>query len=110
MKPWLVLLNDFFHDLFTGVWIGSFIALLYLRTQQGDTALAAGMSQLFTWTCIGAVAALALCGMSRRYLRTTLGNAAMAGMQYRLVRLRHALLGSTMLGGTGLVIAWAVQA
>jgi len=108
MKPWLVLLNDFCHDLFTGLWIGSFIALVFLRTRGGDDAVLADMSQLFTWVCIGSVAALALCGMSRRYLRNTLGNAVLAGMQYRLVQLRHALLGSSMLGGTGLVIAWAV--
>lgn len=108
MKPWLVLLNDFCHDLFTGAWIGSFIALAFLRSRGGDAALVADLSQLFTWICIGSVAALAVCGMGRRYLRTTLGNAALAGMQYRLVQVRHALLGSSMLGGTGLVIAWAV--
>lgn len=108
MKPWLVLLNDFSHDLFTGTWIGSFIALVFLRTHTGDAVLLGDMSRLFTWICIGSVVALALCGMSRRYLRNTLGNAALTGMQYRLMRLRHALLGTSMLGGTGLVIAWAV--
>ncbi|WP_420474500.1 hypothetical protein [Noviherbaspirillum sp. ST9] len=108
MKPWLVLLNDFCHDLFTGTWIGSFIALVFLRTRAGDAVLLADLSQLFTRVCIGSVVALALCGMSRRILRNRLGNAALAGMQYRLVQLRHALLGTSMLGGTGLVIAWAV--
>lgn len=108
MKPWLVLLNDFCHDLLTGVWIGSFIALVFLRTWTGDAALAGDMMRLFTWLCLGSVIALALCGMGRRYLRNALGNAALAGMQYRLTQLRHALLGTSMLGGTGLVIAWAV--
>ena len=108
MKPWLVLLNDFCHDLFTGAWIGSFIALVALRSHSADAAVIDDLSRLFTWVCVGSVVALALCGMSRRYLRNTLGNAVLAGMQYRLERLRHALLGTSMLGGTGLVIAWAV--
>lgn len=108
MKPWLVLLNDFCHDLFTGVWIGSFIALVVLRNQTGDAVLLGEMTRLFTILCVESVVALALCGMGRRYLRNTLGNAALAGMQYRLVRLRHGLLGTSILGGTGLVIAWAL--
>lgn len=108
MKPWLILLNDFCHDLLTGLWIGSFIALVLLRTKAGDAATLGDLSRLFTWLCIASIAGLALCGISRRYLRNKLGNAALASMQIHLARLRHMLLGGSMLGGTGLVIAWAL--
>lgn len=107
MKPWLILINDFCHDLFTGLWIGSFIALVALRGKSGDAVLLGELTQLFTWLCVGSVVALGLCGMSSRLLRKALGNARLANMQYNLIRLRHALLGTSMLGGTGLVIAWA---
>jgi hypothetical protein len=31
LRPWLILLNNFCHDLFTGLWFGSFIVLYVLR-------------------------------------------------------------------------------
>lgn len=108
MKPWLILINDFCHDLFTGLWIGSFIALVVLRNKSGDAVLLSDLSRLFTWLCLASIAALALCGISRRYLRNMLGNAKLANMQSRLIKLRHGLLGGSMVGGTGLVIAWAL--
>ena len=38
LKPWLILLNNFSHDLFTGLWFGSFIVLYIVR----DYAMRAG--------------------------------------------------------------------
>lgn len=108
MKPWLVLLNDFCHDLFTGLWFGSFIALLVLRTKTGDAVLLGELTLLFTQLCIGAVIALALCGITRGMLRRQMGNARIADAQRRMVTLRHAVLGTSMMGGTGLVVAWAL--
>lgn len=39
MKTWLVLIDDFCHDLFTGLWFGGFFTLAIQHGEVGDPGL-----------------------------------------------------------------------
>lgn len=108
MKPWLILINDFGHDLFTGLWFGSFVTLLVLRDRVGDPMLLGELTQLFTWLCLGSLLAIALSGMFRYTYYRDWDGAGMADIKKRLLKIKHALLGGSMLLGSGLVVYWAL--
>lgn len=108
MKPWLILINDFCHDLFTGLWFGSFATLLILRNKVGDPVLLAELNHLFTVLCLSSLIAIMLSGMFRFFYYRDWDGKDMAGIKKRLLKIKHALLGGSMLGGTGLVILWAI--
>jgi hypothetical protein len=108
MKPWLILINDFCHDLFTGLWFGSFVTLLILRGKVGDGALLAELMHQFTVLCLASLIAIMLSGMFRFFYYRDWDGAGMAGIKKRLLKIKHALLGSSMLGGTAVVIWWAL--
>ncbi len=108
MKPWLILINDFCHDLFTGLWFGSFVTLLVLRGKVGDPALLAELTDLFTWLCLGSLLAIIMTGVFRFFYYRDWDSSGMAEVKKRLLRIKHALLGGSMLIGSGLVIYWAI--
>lgn len=108
MKPWLILINDFCHDLFTGLWFGSFVTLLVLREKAGDPALLAELAGIFTRLCLASLGAIILTGVFRFLYYRNWDGAGMAAIKKRLLIVKHALLGTSMLVGTGLVIAWAL--
>lgn len=108
MKPWLILINDFLHDLFTGLWFGSFVTLLVLRNKVGDPTLLGELNYLFTILCLSALIAIMLSGIFRFFYYRDWDSKEMAGIKKRLLKIKHALLGGSMLGGTGLVIWWAL--
>jgi hypothetical protein len=108
MKPWLILINDFCHDLFTGLWFGSFATLLILRNKVGDKALLAELNHLFTVLCLSSLIAIMLSGMFRFFYYRDWDSKDMASIKKRLLKIKHALLGGSMLGGTALVILWAI--
>jgi hypothetical protein len=108
MKPWLILINDFAHDLFTGLWFGSFVTLLVLRGRMGDAALLAELTSLFTWLCLGSLLAIAASGMFRYTYYRDWDSTGMAEIKKRLLQIKHALLGGSMLLGSALVVYWAV--
>ena len=108
MKPWLILINDFCHDLFTGLWFGTFVTLVVLRGKVGDPVLLGELTHLFTVLCLSSLIAIMLSGMFRFFYYRDWDSTGMADVKKRLLKIKHALLGSSMLIGTGLVIAWAL--
>lgn len=108
MKPWLILINDFCHDLFTGLWFGSFVTLVVLRGKVGDPVLLGELTHLFTILCLSSLIAIMLSGIFRFFYYRDWDGKDMAGIKKRLLKIKHALLGGSMLGGTGLVIWWAL--
>ena len=108
MKPWLILINDFCHDLFTGLWFGSFVTVLVLRGRVGDPVLLGDLTRLFTWLCLGSLLAIMFSGMFRYFYYRDWDSTGMAEIKARLLKIKHALLGSSMLIGTGFVIVWAL--
>jgi hypothetical protein len=114
MKLWLILINDFCHDLFTGLWFGSFVTLFVLRGKVGDPRLLGELTSLFTVLCLASLFAIMLTGLCRffyyRNWDSGWNDAEKVVVKKHLLKIKHALLGSSMLIGTGLVIAWALQA
>lgn len=108
MKPWLILINDFCHDLFTGLWFGSFLTLAVLRGKVGDEALLLELTDLFFWLCIGSLFAIIMTGVFRFFYYRNWDSKEMAGIKKQLLKIKHAILGSSMLIGTGLVVVWAL--
>jgi hypothetical protein len=112
MKLWLILINDFCHDLFTGLWFGSFVTVFVLRGKVGDPALLQELTTLFTWLCLSSLFAIMLTGMCRffyyRNWDSGWNDAEKVSIKKRLLKIKHALLGGSMVLGTGLVIAWAL--
>lgn len=108
MKPWLILINDFCHDLFTGLWFGSFVTLVILRGKTGDPVLLASLTQTFFWLCLGSLFAIIMTGVFRFFYFRHWDGKDMASVKKRLLKIKHAILGSSMLIGTGLVIVWAI--
>lgn len=107
MKPWLILINDFCHDLFTGLWFGSFVTVLVLRNKVGDEALLGELTLLFTQLCMASLVAIALSGTFRYFYYREWDGSGMADVKARLLRIKHALLGGLMVLGSGLVMIWA---
>lgn len=108
MKPWLILINDFSHDLFTGLWFGSFITLFILRSKVGDPVLLGELTNLFTLLCLSSLIMIMLTGMFRFFYYRNWDSANNAVVKKRLLKIKHALLGSLMLGGTVMVVIWAL--
>lgn len=108
MKPWLILINDFCHDLFTGLWFGSFVTLVVLRGKVGDAALLGELNRVFTVICLASLSAIMLTGIFRFFYYRNWDGAGMADVKKRLLKIKHALLGTSMLVGTGLVVVWAL--
>ncbi len=108
MKPWLILINDFCHDLFTGLWFGSFLTLVILRGKLGDPVLLGELTDTFFWLCLASLGAIIMTGIFRFFYYRNWDSAEMAGIKKRLLKVKHAILGSSMLLGTGLVVAWAL--
>ena len=113
MKPWLIIINDFCHDLFTGIWFGSFIILAIFQqrlehiTDSGQLALMAELAGLFTWLCLGSLVLIAATGGYRATYFRKWDSSEMVAVKNRLLIIKHALLGSSFLIGTAIVIWWA---
>jgi uncharacterized membrane protein len=115
MKPWLILINDFSHDLFTGLWFGSFVTMFILHGRAVDATLDAGQLTLigelegtFFWLTFTSLGFIALTGILRsRYYRQWDGT-AMKEVKKRLLIIKHAVLGSALLIGSGFVLAWGL--
>jgi hypothetical protein len=113
MKPWLILINDFCHDLFTGLWFGSFVTLVILRQKAGSGALDASqlslMSELtgvFYWMTFAMLGAIVMTGVFRFFYYRDWDGAGMKHVKKRLLIIKHAVLGSSFLLGTLLVLVW----
>ena len=71
MRPWLILINDFSHDLFTGLWFGSFVTLIVLRGKVGDPVLLGELNHVFTVLCLSSLIAIMLTGYSVSFTTAT---------------------------------------
>lgn len=115
MKPWLILLNDFCHDLFTGLWFGSFVTMYILHRRAGDPTLDTGqlalMNELvdvFFWLTFISLLCIVMTGMFRFFYYRDWDGAGMKDVKKRLLIIKHAVLGSSFLIGTGFVLAWGL--
>lgn len=112
MKPGLILINDFAHDLLTGLWLGGFVTLFVLRQRAGDPALDAGqvslmteLVDLFFWVTLLSLGCILLTGLFRFFCYRTWDGSGMKDIKKRLLIIKHAVLGTSFLIGTDSVIA-----
>ena len=115
MKPWLILLNDFAHDLFTGLWFGSFVTMFVLHRRAADPALDAGQIALmdelisvFFWSTFISLGLIIMTGVFRFFYYRQWDGVAMKDVKKRLLIIKHAVLGSSLLIGTGFVLVWGL--
>lgn len=110
-NPWLVILNDFFHDLFTGLWFGSFVTLVILRGKSAaltpdQATLMADLNGFFSWFCIGSLFLIAATGIFRFFYYRGWDGIPMKDVKKRLLIIKHAVLGSSFVAGTIAVVLW----
>jgi len=114
MKPWLILLNDFCHDLFTGLWFGSFITLAVMQHKAGQPGLDAGqqalmaeLSGLFFRLTVAMLLAIVCTGIFRFFYYRDWDGVHNVAIKKRLLIIKHAVLGTSLLLGTALAVYWA---
>lgn len=117
LRPWLILLNDFCHDLFTGLWFGSFITMAVMRHKAGQPGLDAGQQALMAELVSlfsGLTMAMLLCiiatGIFRFFYYRDWDGVHNRAVKKRLLIIKHAVLGSSFLIGTVLVGIWSRSA
>jgi len=117
LRPWLILLNDFCHDLFTGLWFGSFITMAVMHHKAGQPGLDAGqralmaeLVSLFFWLTIAMLLAIICTGIFRFFYYRDWDGVHNRSVKKKLLIIKHAVLGSSFLLGTGLAVYWGLQA
>lgn len=113
LRPWLIILNDFCHDLFTGLWFGSFVTLAVLRQKAlapglGDDAraLMGELTSLFTWLTVAMLGCIVATGVFRFFYYRDWDGVHNKQVKKRLLIIKHAVLGSSFLLGTAMVAWW----
>lgn len=112
MRPWLILLNNFCHDLFTGLWFGSFITLYVLRVKTAGMEITgdwlAELNSFFFWFCIIALLLVSLTGLFRFLYYRNWDDSKKESPQLKkqMLIVKHAVLGSSFLFGSLLSYLW----
>ena len=116
LRPWLILLNDFCHDLFTGLWFGSFITMVVLRNKAGEPGLDAGQQALmaelvglFSGLTLAMLGCIIATGVFRFFYYRDWDGVHNRAVKKRLLIIKHAVLGTSFLIGTILVAVWGWQ-
>jgi len=117
MKTWLYIINNFAHDLFTGLWFGSFIGLYTVHAKllqaplPGDaaTALVADLEQVFFRLGALALFCVMLTGVVRFFYRREWDNMEnLSQAKKPILIIKHALLGTAFLLGSFLACKWVL--
>lgn len=112
MKPWLILLNNFSHDLFTGLWFGSFATLYLLRQKLTSLGLPASavdeLNQFFYHFCLFSLLLIGLSGLFRffYYRDWDDGKHDAPALKRKMLIVKHAFFGSSFLLGTVMAFIW----
>ncbi|MDH5297941.1 MAG: hypothetical protein OEV91_02885 [Desulfobulbaceae bacterium] len=112
MKTYLYLINNFAHDLFTGIWCGSFVGLYTVRAKSRfmppeAAAFMADLRQHFFWLGAAALMLVMLTGCIR-FLYRREWDATEEPTQFKkpVLIIKHALLGSAFLAGSAYAFLW----
>ena len=113
-NPWLVILNDFCHDLFTGLWCGGFVTLLLIRSRAEGLgaeaqAFAGSLAGAMTALVLASLAAIVATGVFRFFYYRDWDGRTDPSVKKRLLIIKHAVLGSSFLAGTALVAWWGLR-
>lgn len=113
LRPWLILLNNFSHDLFTGLWFGSFVTLYVLREKAAEfNAPGVWLTELnafFFTFCWVSLLMVCLTGLLR-FLFDRRGDGGLGPdsgrIRKQMLIVKHAVLGTAFVGGSWLAYLW----
>ncbi len=107
-KKWLIILNDFSHDLFSGFWM-SCILVLYVLDWKADSAGGLLLSSelrevmvLFFWLVVSSLAAVLLTGIVRSITYHRERDEDTEQVKKKMLIIKHVFLGAVFCGGTWL--------
>jgi len=106
MKAWLIIINNFVHDLFTGLWISSVLVIYLLGRKAGfeqGTPLATSLQEVmkvFFWLGVFSILVIIITGIFRLREYKLQNSGASEPVKKRVLILKHILLGGVFLAGT----------
>ena len=112
MRPWMILLNNFCHDLFTGLWFGSFITLYVLRSKTAELGVTGQwlveLNDFFFVFCIFSLVMVSLTGLFRYlyYRNWDESKKESPELKRQMLIVKHAVLGIAFVGGSWLSYLW----
>ncbi|MDH4322487.1 MAG: hypothetical protein OEV73_13450 [Desulfobulbaceae bacterium] len=115
MKAWIYLINNFAHDLFTGIWFGCFVGLYTCHAQVSRlaqpsaavTAFAVELQGRFFWLGTISLALVMVTGLVRFLYRREWDKMEDPGkLKKPILIVKHALLGTAFLAGSACAYLW----
>jgi len=106
MKAWLIIINNFVHDLFTGLWISSVLVIYLLSRKAGFaqgtplTTSLQGVMKVFFWLGLFSILVIIITGIFRLLEYKFQNRGASEPLKKKILILKHILLGAIFLGGT----------
>jgi len=112
MKTFLIIINNFVHDLFTGLWIST-ILLIYLLSRKAGSAqgthLASSLQEImraFFWLGILCTLIIIITGIFRSIHYGFMNSGTLGPAKKKILISKHILLGLVILGGTYLAYSY----
>lgn len=106
MKAWLIVINDFTHDLFTGLW-ASTILVIYLLDKKANflqgillASVLHDVMRVFFWLGIFSILVILITGIIRLINYRSEDNGDLRQIKKKILILKHILLSAIFIGGT----------
>ena len=114
MKTWLIIINNFLHDLFTGFWISTVLVIYLLKKEvpavHGLPAKAfEGVMKVFFGLGIFSLLVIIITGILRSVSYNLIGSDFVRTAKKKALIVKHILLGLVFLGGTFLAYNYAFK-
>lgn len=112
MKYWLIIINNFLHDLFTGMWICTVILIYLLKKQVPlvhgiPTETFRDITKVFFWLGIFSIFIIIVTGIMRTVYYSSSMNNSLANVKKKALIIKHILLGIIFMAGTYLAYSYA---
>lgn len=112
MKSWLIIINNFIHDLFTGFWVSTIIVVYLLKKQ---VPLVHGIPvetfrdviTLFFWLGVFSMIIIVVTGIIRTCYYHGTSDIAMETVKKKILIIKHVLLSLIFIAGTYLAYSYA---
>lgn len=107
MKKWLIIINNFVHDLCTGIWASSILTIYLLEKKADSSGLEAfslafhDVMRWFFWLGLASIAVIIITGVLRLIEYRNEDSASGSDkVKDTVLILKHILLGTIFIGGT----------
>ncbi len=112
MKIWLIIINNFIHDLFTGFWISTILIIYLLKKKvpliHGIPSEAfRDVMKVFFWLGIFSLIIIFITGIFRALNYKYVNSQTSGVLKKKILIIKHILLGVIFLGGTYLSYCYA---